>query len=194
MRLTRKVKYEENDIRNNNVCRTGHCDERPGRREGGKRKSYHTVGQQGRASEKVSAIEAYVRSVEKNISSSQRKEQMLSPGELKKVTNEDWTKIHTYSDGADLKRMKLYPTAGSQRTEEFYYRDGKPVFVFLEANGVGKENHDQNATGDKYYFADGKLIAATAADGKSIDVKSAETKKMSEKLQKESEAFRAAVK
>jgi len=48
------------------------------------------------------------------------------------------------------------------------------VHVFLEANGAGKENHDQNATGDKYYFTDGKL--------------------MSEKLQKESEAFRAAVK
>jgi hypothetical protein len=145
-------------------------------------------------SEKVGAIETYVRSVEKNISSSQRKEQVLSPGELKKVTNENWTKIHTYSDGADLKRMKLYPPAGSQRTEEFYYHDGKPVFVFLEANGAGKENHDQNATGDKYYFTDGKLIAATAANGKSIDVKSAEAKKMSEKLQKESEAFRAAVK
>ena len=146
------------------------------------------------SSEKVNAIEAYVRNVEKNISSSQRREQMLSPGELENVTNENWTKIHTYSDGADLKRMKLYPPAGSQRTEEFYYRDGKPVFVFLEANGAGKENHDQNATGDKYYFADGKLIAATAADGKSIDVKSAEAKKMSEKLQKESEAFRAVVK
>ena len=145
-------------------------------------------------SEKVSAIDAYVRSVEKNISSSQRKEQMLSPGELKKVTNENWTKIHTYSDGADLKRMKLYPPTGSQRTEEFYYRDGKPVFVFLEENGAGKENHDQNATGDKYYFANGKLIAAIAADGKSIDVKSPEAEKMSEKLQKESEAFRAAVK
>ena len=146
------------------------------------------------ATEKVSAIQAYVRSVEKNISSSQRKEQMLSPAELKKVTNENWTKIHTYSDGANLKRMKLYPPAGSQRTEEFYYHDGKPVFVFLEANGAGKEKHDQNATGDKYYFADGKLIAATAADGKSIDVKSAEAKKMSEKLQNESDAFRAAVK
>jgi len=146
------------------------------------------------ASEKVNAIEAYVRSVEKNISSFQRKEQTLSPGELKNVTNENWTKIHTYSDGADLKRMKLYPPAGSQRTEEFYYHDGKPVFVFLEANGAGKENHDQNATGDKYYFTDGKLIVATPADGKSIDLKSAEAKKMSEKLLKESEAFRAAVK
>ena len=106
---------------------------------------------------------------------------MLSPDELKNVTNENWTKIHTYSDGADLKRMKLYPPAGSQRTEEFYYDDGTPVFVFLEANGAGKENHDQNATEDKYYFTDGKLIAATAADGKSIDVK----KRRSEKDKRE---------
>jgi len=151
-------------------------------------------GNKAGVSAKVSAIEVYVRSVEKNISSSQRKEQMLYPGELKNVTNENWTKIHSYSDGADLKRMKLYPPADSQRTEEFYYHDGKPVFVFLEANGAGKENHDQNTTGDKYYFTDGKLIAATAAGGKSMDVKSAEAEKMSEKLQKESEAFRAAVK
>jgi hypothetical protein len=37
-------------------------------------------------------------------------------------------------------------------------------------------------------------IHSLAVDGKSIDVKSAEAKKMSEKLQNESEAFRAAVK
>jgi hypothetical protein len=37
-------------------------------------------------------------------------------------------------------------------------------------------------------------IHSLAAGGKSIDVKSAEAKKMSEKLQKEAEAFRAAVK
>ena len=70
-------------------------------------------------SEKVSAIDAYVRSVEKNISSSQRKEQMLSPGELKNVTNENWTKIHTYSDGAELKRMKLYPPRVHKRQRSF---------------------------------------------------------------------------
>ena len=48
---------------------------------------------------------------------------------------------------------------------------------FWKRTELGKENHDQNATGDKYYFTDGKLIAATAADGKSIDVKSAEGKR-----------------
>ena len=39
------------------------------------------------ASEKVSAIETYVRNVEKNTSSSQRKEQTLSPDELKNITD-----------------------------------------------------------------------------------------------------------
>ena len=104
---------------------------------------------------------------------------MLSPGELKKVTNENWTKIHTYSDGADLKRMKLYPPEVHKR-QRFTIATANRSSSFWKRTELAKENHDQNATGDKYYFADGKLIAATAADGKSIDVKSAEAEKMSE--------------
>jgi hypothetical protein len=145
-------------------------------------------------SDKVGAIDAYVRGVEKNVSSLTRKEAMLSEGELKKVTDEKWTKIHTYSDGAALKRMKMYPGGDSKKTEEFYYHDNKPVFVFLEENGVGKENHDVNAVGDKFYFADGILIGAISSDGKAMDMKSADVMKKSDKLQKESTAFRAAVK
>ena len=144
-------------------------------------------------SEKVSAIDAYVRSVEKNISSSENKEQYSSRGELKKVTNENFTKCILTLMVRTWKRMKLYAPAGSQ---------GQRVLLSRWQTGLrlsGSERSwqrepDQNATGDKYYFADGKLIAATAADGKSIDVKSAEAKKMSEKLQKESQAFQAAVK
>jgi hypothetical protein len=145
-------------------------------------------------SDKVTAIDAYVRGVEKNASSLTRKEAKLSEGELKKVTEEKWTKIHTYSDGAALKRMKMYPGGDSQKTEEFYYHDNKPVFVFVEENGAGKENHDANAVGDKFYFADGTLVAAMSSDGKAKDLNGADVKKMSEKLQKESTAFRAAIK
>ena len=145
-------------------------------------------------SDKVGAIDAYVRGVEKNVSTLTRKEAKLHEGELSKVTDEKWTKIHTYSDGATLKRMKMYPGGDSKRTEEFYYHDGKPVFVFVEENGAGKENHDANAVGDKFYFADGALIGAMSSDGKAKDMKSADVTKMSEKLQKESTAFRAAVK
>lgn len=145
-------------------------------------------------SDKVGAIDAYVRGVEKSASSLTRKEATLSEGQLKKVTGEKWTKIHTYSDGAALKRMKMYPGGDSKKTEEFYYHDNKPVFVFLEENGAGKENHDANAVGDKFYFADGTLIEAKSSDGKTMNIKSADVMKMSRKLQKESTAFRAAVK
>jgi len=68
---------KKNDICNSGVCRTGRYDERPAPP---RRRKTKVLG----VSEKVSAIDAYVRSVETNISSSQRKEQMLSPGELKK--------------------------------------------------------------------------------------------------------------
>lgn len=145
-------------------------------------------------SDKVDAINAYVRGVEKNVSSLTRKEAKLHEGELKKVTDEKWTKIHTYSDGATLKRMKMYPGGDSKKTEEFYYYDGKPVFVFLEENGAGKENHDAKAVGDKFYFAEGTLIGAIARDGKAMDLKSADVMKIAEKLKKESMAFRAVAK
>ena len=154
----------------------------------------HTTKVAAGSAGKVQEIDAYVRGVEKNISSDSRKEEKLSPGELKKVTDENWSKIQTYTDGTSLKRMKLYPPAGSQRTEEFYYRDDQPVFVFLEANGAGKENHDAKAVGDKYYFEKGKLVAAIGADGKEMDIKSAAAQKMADKLHKESQAFRATVK
>jgi len=145
-------------------------------------------------SDKVDAINAYVRGVEKNIPSLTRKEAKLNESEFKQITDEKWTKVHTYSDGAALKRMKMYPGGDSKKTEEFYYHDGKPVLVFLEENGAGKENHDANAVGDKFYFADETLIGAISSDGKAMDLKSADVMKMSDKLQKESTAFRAAVK
>jgi hypothetical protein len=142
----------------------------------------------------VHGIDSYVREVESRASSLTRKEHSLSQGQLKKVTDENWTKVHTYWDGKSLKRMKLYPAAGSQKTEEFYYHNDQPVFVFVEENGAGKENHDTNAKGDKYYFANGSLIGAVSADGKKLDTKSPDSQRMADKLKKESQAFRAAAK
>jgi hypothetical protein len=90
--------------------------------------------------------------------------------------------------------MKLYPSDGSQRTEEFYYNNGDLVFAFLEENGLGKENHDANAKGEKYYFQDQKLIAAIGADGQPMNVNGSEAKRMEDKILKESRAFRTAAK
>ncbi|MEO8439222.1 MAG: hypothetical protein ABI540_03260 [Spartobacteria bacterium] len=146
------------------------------------------------AKAKMEAIDSYVKEVEKSASSYTRKEGEIAADSVKKFTDETWSKMHGYFDGEELKRMKLYPAAGSQKTEEFYYYDGEPVFVFLEKNGAGKENHDQNAVGTKYYFADGKLVEAMGPDGKSLDVKSEKEQAMGAKLMKESAAFRGMLK
>jgi len=143
---------------------------------------------------RVEAIDAYVRGVEKKAASYQRKEAMLSADRLKKITNEPWKKIDSYWDGTTLKRMRLYPEGKSKKTEEFYYDRNTPVFVFLEENGADRENRDANARGEKFYFSDGKLIAVMGADGKAMDIKSAESKKMADKLKKEAQAFRATAK
>ena len=146
------------------------------------------------AKDKVEAIETYVAHVERKASSLTRKEATLAGEDVKHVTDESWTKMHGYFDGEDLKRMKLYPAEGSQKTEEFYYNDGAPVFIFIEKNGAGKENHDANAVGTKYFFANDKLIAAVGPDGKMMDVNDAKEQKMATKLMKESAAFRSMLK
>ena len=108
--------------------------------------------------EKVEAIQTYVAHVEKGLSSDQRKEEALSAGALKAVTDENWKKLHGYYDGDTLKRMKLYPQEGSKKTEEFYFYNNEPVFVFVEENGAGKDGHDKNAVGSKI------LLRRTQAD------------------------------
>lgn len=144
--------------------------------------------------QKMEAIDSYVSHVEKKASSLTRKEEAIAAESLKGVTDEAWTKMHAYMDGTDLKRMKLYPGEGSEKTEEFYYYKNEPVFVFVEKNGKGKENHDKNAKGTKYYFADGKMIGAMDEDGKMMEASNADAEKMGTKLQKESTALRGMLK
>ncbi|MEO7167341.1 MAG: hypothetical protein ABI787_12530 [Spartobacteria bacterium] len=146
------------------------------------------------AKQKMEAIESYVEHVEKGAATLTRKEEMLAKDSLKDATDETWTKMHAYFDGKDLKRMKLYPGENSTKTEEFYFYNNEPVFAFVEKNGKGKENHDKDAVGSKYYFVDGKLIEAIDADGKMMDVKSADAEKMGAKLHKESTALRGMLK
>ena len=140
--------------------------------------------------ERVRTIDAHVVKVEERLSQLTRKETILKPNALVKVTDEKWAKMHTYSDGASLERLKVYPSAGSKKTEEFYYDNGSLVFVFVEAEGAGKEGHDANAKGTKYYFGDKGLFAVMEAGGKMVDPTEGKTPAMGEKLQRESKAFR----
>lgn len=110
-------------------------------------------------------IDAEVSKIEVRRTKLTRKETMLNPDALVKVTDEKWTKINTYSDGTKIERLKVYPPAGSRKTEEFYYDNNQLVLVFIEPTGAGKVGHHANATGTKYYF-DNKGLFAVMSDGK----------------------------
>ena len=139
---------------------------------------------------RVREIDAHVRSVEAKRTSLTRHETMLDPATLAKTTDEKWTKLHTYSDGKNVQRLKVYPTEGSQKTEEFYYDGNRLMFAFVEPKGVGNEGHDANAKGTKYYFDKNGLIAV-ATNGK-LSAPDEKARAMGEKLQRESKAFRDA--
>ncbi len=143
----------------------------------------------------VEKINGQVAKVEGNISSLTRKEVMLKPDSLKGVTDEKWSKLHAYSDkGGTIRRLRVYPMKGSEKTEEFYYNKGNLMFVFLEKNGADKEGHDANAKGTKYYFDKSGLFAVIEPDGSMMHDMDAKTKVMGEKLQRESKALRDAAK
>ena len=105
------------------------------------------------------AITAYVDGIEAEFKEKYTKKELaLTPELLKGVTDAKWEKLHAYADGGVVKRIKLYPAAGSAKVEEFYYRDGTLVYVSDEPQG-------SEAQREQYFFAGGALIAAVEADG-----------------------------
>ena len=140
--------------------------------------------------DRVQKIDSYVRKIEQN-QTLVRKEVKLDSGALKDVTEEKWAKLDAYSRGDHVVRLKVYPAEGT-KTEEYYYRKGKLVYVFVEPAGAGKQGHDPNAQGTKYYFKGSKLIAVNE-DGKTGSVNE-EARNTGAKLLRESNAFLAAAK
>ena len=140
--------------------------------------------------ERIKATDAYVADVEAKLPNLTRKERILKPENLKGVTEASLEKIHAYYDGQSLKRIKTYPTGGSQKTEEFYFYNEKLVFVFVEPQGKGKTGADQGAKGERLYFDNNGLVAWYGEDGKPKDTASTAFKTQSGNLVLEAVAFR----
>lgn len=149
---------------------------------------------QQKVMKQVEKIDKRVAAVETAIPQLTRKEVMLKSGSLKSVTDEQWSKLHTYSSkSGEIERLRVYPMKGSKKTEEFYYNRGNLVFAFLEKDGAGKEGHDANAKGAKYYF-DRSGVFAVIGEGGQMEAMDSSTKAMGAKLQRESRAFRDSAK
>lgn len=153
------------------------------------------------ADERVSAIDAYIKNIEAKIPAKgatatagelERREIDLSGKSFGDATEENWATMHAYYHDGKLKRLKVYSPEGEKKTEEFYFYDDKPIFVFIENDGAGKVGDSSEAKGDKFYFGSEGLFAGTKADGGKMDASSEEFKKYGEKLLKESDAFRNA--
>jgi hypothetical protein len=155
------------------------------------------------ADERVSAIDAYVESIEAKLPPSgsegtgdmlKRKETDLSSDSFEDVTQEKWAKMDTYYDGEKLMRLKVYSAEGQKKTEEFYFYNDKPVYAFIENDGMGKKGDATEAKGDKFYFGSEGMFAMTKADGTKVNASSEEFIKYKDKLPNEASAFRGVAK
>lgn len=128
------------------------------------------------------AIASYVDEVESEFREGYRKKEIaLTPKVLEGITSAPWVKLDAYADQGVVKRLKLYPAAGSTKVEEFYFRDGQLVYVSDEPTGT-------ESAREQYFFADGQLIEAIEADGRTATLGDAEKLKGT-KLVAEAQAF-----
>ena len=139
------------------------CKETP-KQEGEKDKTKiadTTKKSPGNTDELVAKIQKYRAEGEEKLNkkSLTKKEIELKGDEIKENIKQKWEKMDAYFDGDKLVRIQMYPHKGvSERTEEFYVRDGSLVFAFIQDKGPKHEGKDAGEPGKEFYFDGDKLI------------------------------------
>ncbi len=131
-------------------------------------------------SQQIAANEKMKAAIEAAASGYAKKEIDLKKSAANESIKQEWAKMDVYSDSAGIRKIKLYPYQGiSQRSEEFYYNNGKMFFAFISDSGLSNENKDENLPGKEFHFMGEKLLKY---DDKSGDKENnaAEEKKMYE--------------
>lgn len=73
-----------------------------------------------------------------------------------------WSKIHVYTEGGKVLRIKSYPYESiSDRTEEFYFYEGQLATVVMENDGEWTQTQDESKLDKVFYFDNGMLIHET---------------------------------
>ena len=100
---------------------------------------------------------------------------------IKESIKQKWAKMDAYYDGSKLVRIQLYPHKGiSERTEEFYLKDNKLVFAFIQDKGPKIEGKDAGEPGKAFYFHNDKLIKFVDRSGGEPTANLEQEKKMYE--------------
>jgi hypothetical protein len=131
-------------------------------------------------------IDAYVSAVKARLATDlTRREVALAPDAFSGISTAQWTKLHVYSDGTEVLRVKLYPADAAKKPEAFYFRNGTLVMVSIEATTSADD--EARSGGDERWYFDGSLHAIRASDGSSQDVSLAAAKEQGAKLLQEAE-------
>ena len=119
-----------------------------------------TVKPKVNTDEIVIKIQKYRADYESKLEKLTRKEVIFEGTGASDDARQKWEKMHGYFDGDKLVRVQTYPHKGiSTRTEEFYFMDGKLVFVAINDKGtVTTEGKDSGTENKEFYFDNDKLI------------------------------------
>jgi hypothetical protein len=118
-------------------------------------------------------------------------ETYLTPDTFADVSEEEWSQMNSYFDGATLKRIRMLPVSPETGTEEFYFNDGKLVYAFYDPKGATKADGDDEEDakgGERFFFGEEGLIS-WIKDGVTMDTGSAEFRYWSEQILREADRF-----
>jgi hypothetical protein len=132
----------------------------------------------------VTKISTYRADGEKKLNEKKftKKEIVLKDTKAREDTKQKWEKVDAYFEGDKLVRIQMYPHKGiSERTEEFYVKEGKLLFAFIQ-DGEKHEGQDMGEAGKEFYFDNDKLIKYVNTSGEKSNDEAAEKKMYESKL------------
>ena len=138
----------------------------------------------------VANISKFRADVEGKLEKLTKKVVKLEGADIKEDVHQKWEKMDVYSDGGKIVRLQAYPHKGiSERTEEFYFMDGKLVFVSIKDKGLEVKEGKDVGIGKEFYFDNDKLIKFDNKSGEEIKNMDEEKKMYESKLPYESKEF-----
>jgi hypothetical protein len=146
---------------------------------------------------RMAYVDRYVESVEAGVAGVATRadnaltlvQRSLTPDAFANVTDERFERMDSYYAGTALKRIRMIPMPPETATEEFYFNDGKLVYVYYEPDGASKPEPHPEVSGQKFYFGAEGLMAWVLADGTQVRPNHPDFRKWSAHLQKEAAAF-----
>jgi len=107
----------------------------------------------------IDSLVAAVHATRAEIENSTSNPLEISTSDLKEKIKQKWEKIHFYTLDGKLVRIKTYPYESiTDRTEEFYLKNGELLLAVIEDDGDGDRGKAAEEIDKLYFFSDGELV------------------------------------